>query len=225
MIPSEETHFTVTLLINLMKCCMEERKSKGATGRITRWKNTSWKPTDFLKELLDVHRISGAGLNKNSCNWFSKLLCFLHRNFPVKQKNSAKVEKDGKKCSCCKQLSFLLFITGQMLKKLRGVRKVTAIRTLVSFSSGKNVWNEELISQTSKTLMSVFLGLLLLRYRKSFIIVKIQPQITQCCKKLYNPCKISSVILSSVQWHLMFYIRKCIFRADKSSLNKHPVFQ
>lgn len=46
------------------------------------------KPTDFLKELLNVDSISGTSLDENSCNRFSKLLSFLHRDFPVKEKET-----------------------------------------------------------------------------------------------------------------------------------------
>lgn len=38
--------------------------------------------TDFLKELLNIDSISGTSLDENSCDGFSKLLRFLHRNFP-----------------------------------------------------------------------------------------------------------------------------------------------
>lgn len=52
------------------------------------------KPTYFLKELLHIDSISGTSLDENSCNWFSKLLSFLHRNFPVKEKDTTS------KCGC-----------------------------------------------------------------------------------------------------------------------------
>lgn len=46
------------------------------------------RPTDFLKQLLDVDSISGTSLDENSCDGFSELLSFLHRNFPVGERGT-----------------------------------------------------------------------------------------------------------------------------------------
>lgn len=50
-----------------------------------RWRrHEGMKPTDFLKELLNIDSISGTSLDENSRYWISKLLSFLHRHFPAR---------------------------------------------------------------------------------------------------------------------------------------------
>lgn len=76
--------------------CTKKTMTKGALGKIY---DKGRKLTDFLKELLNVDGVSGAGLNKNSCDWFCKFLCFFHGNFPVKHDESHvdKVQTNVKK--------------------------------------------------------------------------------------------------------------------------------